>query len=73
MIIDSTIFDSCWKGDKNFFYQFDTSDRSLTLCWEWLKDGNKYRYRRMISRIEMEQLNDLAFFIKDIADERNWR
>lgn len=73
MIIDSTIFDSCWKDDNNFFYQFDTSDCSLTLVWEWLNDGNKYRYGRMIDRIEMEQLNDLAFFIKDIADERNWR
>lgn len=73
MIIDSTIFDSCWKDDKNFFYQFDTSDCSLILMWEWLKDGNKYRYGRMISLIEMEQLNDFAFFIKDIADERNWR
>jgi hypothetical protein len=73
MIIDSTIFDSCWKDDKNFFYQFDTSDCSLTLVWEWLSDGSRYRYGRMIGRIEMEQLNDLAFFIKEIADERNWR
>ena len=73
MIIDSTIFDSCWKEDKAFSYQFDTSNCSLTLVWEWLVNGKKYRYGRVISRIQMEQLSDLAFFIKDIADERNWR
>lgn len=73
MIIDSSVFDSCYKDGKNFSYQFDTSDGSIILCWEWVSDGSLYRYGRMIGGIEVEQRRDLAFMISDIADERNWR
>lgn len=72
MILSSSVFDSCYKDDKKFSYQLDTSGGCVILMWEWIKDGYPYRYGRMVSFLEIENFRDVAEIFSVIADERNW-
>lgn len=73
MIISSSVFDSCYKDDKKFSYQLDTSGECVILLWEWINDGNPYRYGRMVSFLEIKHCQDVAGIFSVIADERNWK